>query len=214
MLHQLRKPSCFRLRWLALGLIAIQFLESDVSVAQVLQYKKDSERFVRRYERLVAKGALLTPEGWAGISAMFERSAPFPANSDIEIITGPGIIGETSRDGDRARVETKWGDYCGTVDSHLRYQAPATDGCIMTGESFNLVFVRRNKSGEQSQVTSESGEWKIEAPKVRVAGVSASIRYLEARREKSNDPIIRKNADRTIKALRHLSSGCGRPNAC
>ena len=41
------------------------------------------------------------------------------------------------------------------------------------------------------------------------------ISYVERMRDKSNDPAIRKNAERTIAALkRQITSGCGSASAC
>jgi hypothetical protein len=183
--------------------------------AQILQNKKPTELVVKRYEKLVAEGALLTPEGWRRVSTFFEQTRDYPANSKIQLISLPGIIGEDSLNGDRAQVGTKWGDYCGTIDSNLRYVPdPLDHGCIMTEESFSLVLVHQGLA-KRKGVSGDPGEWKIEeAPSIRTAGIEAAIKYVEEARNRSNDPKIRRNADRTIAALRRLSSSCGTASAC
>ena len=177
------------------------------STAQILQYREPTEMLVKQYERLRADGALLSPEGWERTSKLFERPKPYPSDSEILLISPPGIIGRDTADGDRARVGTKWGDSCGTVDSQLRYKPMMPGvGCIMTEETFSLVFIHHPHAKVQA---GDVGEWKIdEAPRVRAADVPAAIKYVEKVREESKDPIIRSNADKTIAALKRLGHGC------
>jgi hypothetical protein len=185
------------------------------STAQLLQYKEPEEALVKQYEKLRADGALLSAEGWARASRLFERPKPYPADSEILLISSPGIIGRTSADGDRARVETKWGDSCGTIDSHLRYKPVPVGGCIMTGEVFSLVFVHHPLHKLNGAQASDTGEWKIEdGPQTRAADIPAAIKYVEAARDKTDDPAVKKNAAETIRALRRLGVGCGIPNPC
>lgn len=187
------------------------------SSAQILQYKEPTEMLVKQYEKLRSDGALLSPEGWERASKLFKRPKPYPADSEILLITAPGIIGRDVADSDRARVGTKWGDSCGTIDSHLRYKPNPhpLEGCIMTEETFSLVFVHNPRFNVNGVQSSDVGEWKIEeAPQTRAADIPAAIRYLEKMRDQTIDPALRKNAVISIEALKHLSSGCGVPNAC
>ena len=185
------------------------------SIAQILQYKEPEEALVKQYERLRADGALLSPEGWKQASKLFERHKPYPADSEILLISSPGIIGRISADGDRARVGTKWGDSCGTINSQLRYQPNPIAGCIMTEEEFSLVFEHHPLHKPNGAQSSDSGEWKIEeAPQARAADIPAAIKYVERMRDQSKDLVIRSNADKTIAALRRLTRGCGNASAC
>jgi hypothetical protein len=106
----------------SLSIISALFLGAAVSPTQVLEHKKSTELLIKRYEKLVAQGSLLTPDGWSRASILFDRSDAYPAEGEIQLISRPGIIGETQRSGDRAEVWTKWGDYYGTIDSQLRYK--------------------------------------------------------------------------------------------
>jgi hypothetical protein len=127
----------------------------------------------------------------------------------LTLISRPGIIGESKSDGGHAQVETKWGDYYGKIDSQLRFRGTGYGGSIMMMESFSLAFVRHFGSA------SDPGEWRIEkTPLVRSASIPAAIKYLEAARDGSRDPVLRKNAEKSIHALKHLTSGCGIPNPC
>jgi len=183
--------------------------------AQVLQYKRPTEQLIKHYERMVAEGALLSRDGWARASKLFAQSGSYPANSEIQLMSTPGLIGETKLDGDRAQVETKWGDYYGTIDSNLRFKSVGYGGSVLMGEFFSLVFVHHTQSHKEATARSDSGEWKIEsAPLARTGTIAAAIKYVERRRDQSNDPVTRKNADRTIAALRRLTPGCGNASAC
>jgi hypothetical protein len=189
---------------------------TTTSIAQILQYKEPTEMLVKQYERLRADGALLSPEGWERASRLFKRPKPYPADSEIFLISVPGIIGRWTADGDRARVGTKWGDSCGTVDSQMRYKPIMPNvACIMTEESFSLVFVHHPRAKMNGVQEGDIGEWRIEeAPDARAADIPAVIKYVEKVREESKDPVIRSNADKTIAALKGLTHGCGTASAC
>lgn len=60
-----------------------------------------------------------------------------------------------------------------------------------------------------------TGEWNIEGSlRARSADIPSAIKYLEKMWEQSSDPALRKNADSSIHALKHLSPGCQVPNPC
>jgi hypothetical protein len=198
----------------SLAIIAILSLVVGASLAQVLEHKASTELLIKRYEKLVADGSLLTPDGWARASNLFERSDAYPADGEIQLISAPGIIGETQRNDDHAKVYTKWGDFYGTIDSHLRYRPITPPVRVMLEESFSVVFVHRG--GTKQVAPGDSGDWLIEGPlRTRSADIPHALRYLERMRDLSNDPTIRRNADKTITALKRLiTQGCGSANAC
>lgn len=194
------------------AIISTLLLGAAVSPTQVLQHKKPTELLIKQYEKLAAEGSLLTPDGWSRASILFDRSDPYPPDGEIQLKSGPGVIGETQRSGDHAEVWTKWGDYYGTIDSYLRYKPPAPKGRIMLEESFSLVFVDRPHGG--AVTAGSSGQWLIKGPlHTRSADIPHAIRYVEAMRDKSNDPVIRRNADKTITDLKRFT-GCGSASAC
>lgn len=196
-------------------MVFVLLLSASTITAQVLEHKKPTEALIKRYEKLVAEGALLTPEGWHRASKFFDRTRPYPANSKIQLISLPGIIGEDSLNGDRAQVGTKWGDYCGTIDSNLRYVPALPDqDCTMDLDSFSLVLVHRGLAKREG-ASRDAGEWKIEeAPSIRTASIAAATKYVEEARNRSNDPKTRKNAGKTIAVLKRLGRSCGTASAC
>jgi hypothetical protein len=188
------------------------------SVAQVPTAQKPTELVIRRYEKFVADGSLLTPEGWKRASELFDTSDAYPANGEIWVVSTGGAVGEDSIKGDRAQVETKWNDSFGIIDSSLRLKPPDPSGSIMMGEIFSLVFIHRpsgTKGTSDAPEPAGLGEWKIEGPRrVRTATIPVAIRYATEMRDRSNDPVIRRNADKTIAALKRLGHGCGSASAC
>ena len=58
-------------------------------------------------------------------------------------------------------------------------------------------------------------EWKIEGPQSeRWATVEKAIIYVKGMRDKSNDPTVKKNANKTIAILKRLQHPCGSGSAC
>jgi len=188
------------------------------SVAQVPGVQKPTELVIRQYEKFIADGSLLTPEGWKRASKLFDRSDAYPPNGEIWVVSTGGLVGEDWVKGDRAQVETKWDDSFGTIDSSLRLKPPDPSGSIMMAEIFSLVFVHqpsKTKGSGEAPEAASLGQWKIEGPRnVRTVAVSAAIRYVTEMRDKSNDPVVRRNADKTIAALERSGHGCGSASAC
>jgi hypothetical protein len=198
--------------------VLIVFLGIIAAAAQVPKsQKKPTELIVRRYEKFIADGSLLTPEGWKRASKLFDRSDAYPRNGEIWVVSTGGLVGEDWVKGDRAQVETKWNDSFGTIDSSLRLKPPGPRGSIMMGEIFSLVFIHHPSGTKGTGEVPEPavlGEWKIEGPRMRTATIPVAIRYVTEMRDKSNDPVIRRNADKTIAALKGMGHGCGSASAC
>jgi hypothetical protein len=169
---------------------------------------KPTEQLVRRYEKLIAAGDLLTPTGWKRASQLFEKSNPYPPSGEIYVVSTGGAVGEDWVKGDRAQVETKWDDNYGTIDSALRYKPPSPSGRIAMGQIFPLILTHAQPdgSGNSTPPTEPAAEWKFEGYlRIRSATIPAAIKYVKQMRDRSTDPAIRKNADRTIAALKRLS---------
>ena len=180
---------------------------------------KATERVVRQYEKLIADGALLTPEGWKKTSGIFGRSNPYPENGEVQLTSQAGLIGEVWVRGDRAEVERKWTDFSGSIDSDLRYKpAVPTIDVVPAIYDYSLEFTNRHVEIEEGGSTSEvmgPWGWKIEGPQSeRWATVEKAIIYVRKMRDKSDDPAIKKNANKTIAILKRLKAGCGSGSAC
>ena len=178
---------------------------------------KATEHVVVQYENIIANGALLTPEGWKRASKLFAQSNAYPPDGVISLMSTGGSVGEMWLEGNRAEVQTKWTDYMGTIDSGLRYKAPASS--VMAVFVFHLIYTNKHQdiraNGETSTEITGPWEWKIESPQnTRWATADRAVEYVKMMRDKSDDLAVRKNADKTLAALQRMRGGCGRASAC
>ncbi|MGA9964280.1 MAG: hypothetical protein WBQ10_03665 [Terriglobales bacterium] len=190
------------------------------AVAQAPQSnEKATERVVRQYEKLIADGALLTPEGWKKTSRIFGCSNPYPKGGEVLLTSQAGLIGENWVRGDRAEVEWKGTDFRGSIDSDLRYKpALHSSDVIPAILDYSLVFTNKHIDIEEGGSTKEvlgTWEWKIEGPQSeRWATVERAIIYVREMRDKSDDPAIKKNANKTIAILKRLNARCDSGGPC
>jgi hypothetical protein len=202
------------------AVLLILSMSTVATVAQAPQSsRKATERVVRQYEKLIVDGALLTPEGWKKTSRIFGRSNPYPKDGEVLLTSQAGLIGENWVHGDRAEVERKWTDFRGSIDSGLCYKpAMPTSDVIPAILDYSLVFTNRHIDIEEGGATREvlgTWGWKIEGPQSeRWATVEKAIIYVREMRDKSDDPAVKKNANRTIAILKRLEHRCGSGSAC
>lgn len=180
---------------------------------------KPTEAVIKRYEKLILRGALVSPEGWKLASSFFVKPEPYPQNSEIHVEwAGTSVLGEEWNNGSRAQVNTKWNDFYGTIDSNLHFEPIDRNFTTMPmAESFTLVFVPQPADGLNKRKPSVMGQgtWKIDSPlNTRIASISFAIKYLEKMRHESSDPTLRNNAEKSIDTLKRFRSGCGVPNPC
>jgi len=203
------------------AVLSVVFLGVVLVTAQAPKSQaKPTERVVVHFEKLVANGAFLTPQGWRMAGELFAQWGPYPRDNTIALMTVGGSLGETWVRGDQAQVETKWTDDVGTIDSALRFKPPHDEiRSDMTSFVFHLVYTNKHRdigaNGETIREATGPWEWKIDEPlAIRWATVDRAIEYVEQRGNKSNDPSIRTNAASTIAALKRLNPGCGKASAC
>lgn len=202
------------------AVMPILLLGATPTIAQTPQsHHKATEQVVIQYEKLVANGAFLTPEGWKTAGTLFDRSNAFPRRGTISIMSTGGALGEIWLRDDRAEVETKWTDFFGTIDSRLRYKPPPIANVTMTTYVFHLIHTNKHRyvgaSGETIREMTGPWTWKIEDPHIaQWTTLNGAIKYVSLMRDKSDDSFIRNNADKTIAALKRLGKGCGSASAC
>jgi tetratricopeptide (TPR) repeat protein len=174
---------------------------------------KPTELVVKGYERRVLRGELLSPEGWKQASELFTTPQPYPPNSEITVEwTGTSALGEEWNNDSRAQVNTKWNDYYGVIDSSLVFKR-SPYAALPMAESYSLVFMP-SLSDKTTSGHAQTGVWKIEGHPGRAADIPHAITYLERMRSLLKNPILRKNAETSILALKQVRTSCGVPNPC
>lgn len=183
-----------------------------------VSHGKATELVVIRFERFIASGAMLTPHGWSETAKLFDQSMAYPRNGKIILASTGGAVGEMWMKDGQAEVETKWTDDFGEIDSTLRYIPPRFSHVTMTSFQFGLVFTNKHREiGSHKETVKEvkgSWEWKMQGPlEHRWATVARALAYVTKKRDESDSPTIKKNAEKTIRILKRLSYGCG-SSAC
>jgi hypothetical protein len=120
----------------------------------------------------------------------------------------PGALPRTDSNGVDVLVGC-W--HLGTIDAALRFApAPRTDA-VKESELYHLVFARSHgrkfENGKivQEEATGYPITWQISRPlDMPFTTVNTAIRYVLEKREKTSDPVIKQNADKTLAALLRL----------
>ncbi len=113
--------------------------------------------------------------------------------------------------GDHAVAYQKWVDDIGSVDSVFRYHPPPKENLQVEGiiRIFRLVLTGKHwefaSDGKSEKEINEPVAWRMEgALNARLASREAAIRFLTEKRDEIADPVVRKNADRTLVILNGL----------
>lgn len=182
---------------------------------------KSPQQVVEELWKLATQGTLLTPDGWDKTSRGFAnlpvpspgspviRNVPASPNSILVTSNDWGVLGCTIK-GDRAEVVVEYYD-AGRIDPMLRLSPGLySSGMGKTAMSFTLVFAPVHYPSYTSEgsmlkvakIMTGPAAWQIEKmPALPWTTVNTAIRYVLEMREKTNVPLIKKNADDTLKKL-------------
>jgi hypothetical protein len=158
--------------------------------------KESGEQVFARFCKLDAQGGQLTADGWRNIAALFVN----PGNrrlGRIVVTDGAGPRG-ASHEGEKIGVGR---DYIkvGQIDiPRLRFSAvEGLPAGVIVREDFGYLLKVPGANGVQ--------KWRIggPVPEPRVT-VETAIRYVTEVRAKTIDAAIKRNADRTLAALKYF----------
>jgi hypothetical protein len=163
-------------------------------------------KVIERFCSLDERGARLTREGWNEAAALFLKPIPFPKDWVIEISKSNILIGKPQVAGNAAEV---WMQYTGLgqIDSKLHFSwGKQPPGPVFTRGLYTLVLTDRHwiLYGEHDELKEVAGakEWRIKDFQLDLLmKLDTAISYITEMRDKSKDPIIKKNANRTIAIL-------------
>jgi hypothetical protein len=198
------------LRRLCSALVVLIF-SATVLLSQSFKPPKGSpEEVLDKYYEMINDGDLLTPDGWKQSANLFVHPSPIAKDDSIFVITGfPLGNGPMSVRGDQAEADQKWVDDLGTIDSALRYHPEPNPAFEVEGTIHVFHLVRTEKywqilaDGISEKEVSGPPQWRIEgSPTIRWASRAAAIRYVTEMRDKTSDPALKHNADKTLAKLK------------
>ena len=199
-------------RWLSLTVVALS-VGSYAQLAKSFTPPTGSpDEVLDKYFKMINDGDLLKQDGWKKAAALFVHQSLGPKDDVIFVTTSfPLGNGPMTVKGDQAEADEKWVDDLGTIDSALRYYPEAKPQFEVEGTIHVFRLVRTEKywqilpGGISEKELSGPPQWRMEgSPTMRWASKDAAIRYVIHLRDKTADPAIKTNADRTLAKLKRL----------
>jgi hypothetical protein len=173
---------------------------------------KSPTEVVEQLWKLATQGDLLTPEGWDEASQKYFTEAARSHNrKTILVMSNDWGVSTLSSGNHRAEVDVGY-LYEGSIDSSLRYTAPPKQSSsieikyaltyhLVTDPTFSLAYGRDGKTLVNGKPTGYF-VWRVTDPEgPSWTTVNTAIRYVLEMRNKTTNPVIKKNADRTLKEL-------------
>ena len=160
---------------------------------------------------LASAGELLTPEGWQNVSGFFTEPLP-PHKSDVLVVSNHwGPAGRPDVSGHDTVVSVGCWEW-GIIDAALRFTPAPKTTAVKEGRGYDLVFApqhfRTFKNGKlvEDGTNPLDNRWQITKPlDMPFTTVNTAIRYVLEKRNKTSDPVIRQNADKTLTELMKLN---------
>ncbi len=194
------------------GMVVCVIIWAQMLIAQSLPLPRESPKeVIEGLWGMAVRGDLLTPEGWIRANNYFTNPTPWGTNKTIIVMSNDYGFDHSSISGGTARAEITC-EELGQIDSSLRYAPFRPKRSFKSGIGYNLVAVPAHAlvsfpgaTKPEERVNPHVTYWKIKgSPGDPWTTVNTAIRYVLEAREKTRDPIIKQNADRTMAALMKL----------
>jgi hypothetical protein len=175
--------------------------------------KRFPKEVVEQFCKLDSAGKQLTSEGWPEVAGLFVRPTT-PRRGKI-IVVKDFVVPEATVVGNRAELYVEY-IYLGQLSSGARFSdlyfppepSPVT-GPVKVRVVYNLILTDRHwqagaAGGPAREITGPT-EWRIEgSPPEPHITVQTAIQYVMQLRDKAKGSVIRKNANKSIAALKRL----------
>jgi hypothetical protein len=167
---------------------------------------------VEQIWKLATEGELLTPEGWRRYSGFLLHPEPPPGNKVIRVVSNYWGVQAVLAKGSDMEVTVDYAE-AGQIDSKLRYTPPPPTPFAGTGLIYHFVLAPTHWTMLMSDGKVVTGkeertgpaDWYITgSPGLPWTTVNTAIRYVLEMRQKTTDPVVKKNADQTLAKLMKL----------
>lgn len=176
---------------------------------------------------MATTGELLTTEGIRKASSLYASPGPLQKSGAFDVVSN--FWGQAWVDKDRttsttAEVILEYLGPAGSVDSKLRYTPPPPSRAIKFGMIYRLTLapthttqqiLKRSGSVKQkngyvaptwkvvgTKTIEGDPAWRIDGPQQKpFATINTAIRYVLEMRSITKDPVIKQNADKTLRIL-------------
>ncbi len=208
----------------ALALLAVALIFGSLTASPQQQqndYGVQSVAVVRQFVSFELQGGRLTPAGWrrAG-NGFFVRPESESSKKEVRVVSDKFYLSlVTLTRGPSTTVEASFPLCWGTIDSrlHFEYRGAGAEVLAACWETYNLIYYNQQWDiGPDGKVAPFAGTTNVlrmridNFPQYVTLNRAAAIRYVIEARDKSNDPIIRANADKTLAILKELKEQIAR----
>ncbi len=170
---------------------------------------KSPKEVVEEFWKMETEGGRLTPDGWYKAGVFFVRPGPPPQKKLITVASGKYKCSVDERwiKGNQAEISNECFEL-GQIDDALRY-TPPDSRYYKTAVLHHLVLTEKHweigPDGTKEREMNGPRVWRIENPEpILWITLDAAVRYVKEAREKSTDPVLKKNAEQTLTKLRTL----------
>lgn len=182
-----------------LGLFALVIISAvSLSAQSVMKPSESPKATVDDFLAAVMKGGLQTPNGWEQANGFFAHRRPMPDGKSITVIGADYSTQLAWARGNHAEVVVTCREL-GQIDSLLRYQPMASKRRITV--RYELLLTGASARTGTAQVTGPR-QWRLQNIQRAVwTGLPAAVRYVSEAQANTNNPLIKKNAERTLSQL-------------
>jgi len=179
---------------------------------------------VRQFYKMETEGRWLGPERWDELQDFLADVGPWSRPGSISVLRNYDVGDARKHIGYRGtvdyQVEVDYFEW-GSIDNFLNFtrargpqgESPATHEPVeqRTYQTIYLSdkFVKRSASEDKEETGAL--RWRISSPVVPEVDVDAALQWVAERRDKSEDPALKYNAERTIAILKSLSTAAPTP---
>jgi hypothetical protein len=181
---------------------------------------KSPEEAVEQFFTLETEGKWLGPDHWDELKDVLTSVQPWFNPSPISVLKNYQVCDATKEIGAEGTVEYQvevdffeWG----SIDYFLNFtdargpggKQSAAGGPVEQRTYHNVSltdkYIARNPSGREEEKNGAL-RWSIDSFYSRSVNADAALRWVAEKRDKSNDPAIKYNAEKTIAILKSLSA--------